>query len=111
MIRGRVTLDDYAPRSFEAVLGHEESVHVALKAIPRGSVMFRLRPATSKVFIDGAEIHPGNELIVKRELPVGPHHLEVLGPDGTRVERSFEVVEGKDTNLYTLNAERASGAP
>ena len=111
VLKGRVTLDDYFPRTFEAVLGEDDVLHLTLKAVPRGTLTFRFFPASANLFIDGVAVNTKGTNLVTRELPVGPHRLKLVGPDGRRVEKAFEVGEGKTTNLYTLDAGSGAETP
>lgn len=105
-LRGRVTLDGHHPRTFEVVLGDEDAVNLPLRTIPTGEVTFRYFPATAEVFIDGAPVRSGAGNVVTHALPVGPHRLELIGPDGRKLSRRFDVEEGKTTNLRTLDVGR-----
>jgi len=109
VLRGKVTLDGHYPRPFEVTVGDEEQVHLTLKAIPLGTVTFRFFPANARVLIDDAPVATGGTNLVTRELSAGSHRLLLIGQDGRKLSKSFDVVEGKTTNLRTLDAESTGG--
>lgn len=103
IIGGRVTAPDHEPRLFEAVVGESDSVTVALKPVPRGTLQLRFFPAQgTRVKVNGKTI-PTTSNFVSVRLPVGEHALLLEGRDGQRLSKSFNIFEGKTTSLGTLD--------
>lgn len=102
-LTGRVTAPEHEARLFEAVVGEDAAITVTLKPVPRGKVQFKFFPAEgTRVVIDGRAMSVGGN-VVSTELPVGAHTLLLETRDGRRMNRAFEVEEGKTTNLGTLD--------
>jgi len=103
VVSGRATLADHAARTFEVVMGDEESHTVTMRPVPRGIVRFRFFPAEgTRVEIDGKPLStPSN--VVSAELAAGQHSLVLIAKSGKRVTRSVVVEEGKTTNIGTID--------
>jgi serine/threonine protein kinase len=103
VVSGRATLADHAARTFEVVMGEEESHVVAMRPVPRGIVRFRFFPAEgTSVEIDGKPWSTSSN-VVSAELSAGQHSLVLVAQSGKRVARSVVVEEGKTTNIGTID--------
>jgi len=103
LVSGRATLADHAARTFEVVMGDEESHVVTMRAVPRGVVRFRFFPAEgTRVEIDGRP-WPTLSNVVSAELSAGQHSLVLVAKSGKRVTRSIVIEEGKTTNIGTID--------
>lgn len=102
VVTGRVSLEGYQPRSFEARLGENPALVVTLRPLARGTLRFRFLPAVgTRVTLDGQPLEVGSNM-VSIEVLAGPHELVLSRENGERVTRRFEIVEGEVENLGTF---------
>ncbi len=101
-VTGRVTAPDHEPRTFEAIIGEDDTITVTLKPLARGRVQFKFFPADgTRVTIDGKMLAVQSN-VVATELTTGSHSLVLETRDGRRLAKTFEIEEGKTTSLGTL---------
>jgi hypothetical protein len=102
-LRGSARLKGHEQVRFTLTAESPRTVTLELPVAAKGTVQFRFFPANSRVMIDGAPLSTGGSNVVKADLPAGHHELVVESQDGrTRTARSFELHEGEQKSLGTL---------
>lgn len=101
-IDGRATAEGYHELRFRIRPDGPRLVRLTLQPKATGKVRFRYFPASARVVIDGKAIPTETSNVVTRSLVPGTHTLEIIGPDGARLTKSFEISAGGTTQLGTL---------